>query len=292
MQHPEPRRAAWMRGTAARLLPGARSRARVDVLETEKAALLGERDRLRRRVEKVEQERTRLRRRARQLELRDDLGYLFVVTYGRSGSTLLQGILNAIPGYLIRGENRQMLGLLHEYHRMGTAEKREQRRQQRKHDLPVGGSTPVRPFYGMDNFKGQASLKDIRRLALDTILRPAPDTRVIGFKEIRWDDEDVERYVAWLCKVFPGARFVVNTRDLTSVAQSKWWAEIPDAAEQLAATEARLLALAESLGNDAFHVHYDDYVADPGTLAPFFDWLGEDFDESRVRGVLEEPHSY
>jgi len=281
-----------LRGKAARLVPGARSRARVDVLEAEKTALLGERARLRRRVEQAEEERSRLRRRVRQLEVRDDLGYLFVVTYGRSGSTLLQGILNAIPGYLIRGENRQMLAHLHEFHRLGTAEKREQRRQQRKHDLPVGGSTPVRPFYGMDNFKGQASLRDIRRLALDTILRPTPETRVTGFKEIRWDDEDVERYVAWLRKVFPGARFVVNTRDLTSVAQSKWWAETPDAAEQLAATEARLLGLAESLGNDAFHVHYDDYVAAPESLKPFFEWLGEEFDEARVRGVLEERHSY
>jgi len=292
MQHPEPRRTARLRGKAARLVPGARSRARVDVLEAEKTALLGERARLRRRVEQAEEERSRLRRRVRQLEVRDDLGYLFVVTYGRSGSTLLQGILNAIPGYLIRGENRQMLAHLHEFHRLGTAEKREQRRQQRKHDLPVGGSTPVRPFYGMDNFKGQASLRDIRRLALDTILRPTPETRVTGFKEIRWDDEDVERYVAWLRKVFPGARFVVNTRDLTSVAQSKWWAETPDAAEQLAATEARLLGLAESLGNDAFHVHYDDYVAAPESLKPFFEWLGEEFDEARVRGVLEERHSY
>jgi len=292
MQHPEPSRASRVRGKAARLVPGARSRARVEVLEREKAALLGERDRLRGRLEKAETERSRLRGRVKQLELRDDLGYLFVVTYGRSGSTLLQGILNAIPGYVIRGENRQMLAHLHEFHRLGTAEKREQRRQQRKHDLPVGGSTPVRPFYGMDNFKGQAALRDIRRLALDTVLRPAPETRVTGFKEIRWDDEDVERYVAWLCKVFPGARFVVNTRDLASVAQSKWWAETPDAAEQLAATEQRLLALAESLGDDAFHVHYDEYVADPRALKPFFDWLGEDFDEARVRGVLEERHSY
>ena len=28
-----------------------------------------------------------------------------IVTYGRSGSTLLMGLLNAIDGYRIRGEN-------------------------------------------------------------------------------------------------------------------------------------------------------------------------------------------
>ena len=31
------------------------------------------------------------------------------MTYGRSGSTLVQGLLNSIPGYLIRGENSAAL---------------------------------------------------------------------------------------------------------------------------------------------------------------------------------------
>lgn len=47
---------------------------------------------------------------------RQPLGYLFVVTYGRSGSTLVQGLLNSIPGYLIRGENRGVLYRLYQYH--------------------------------------------------------------------------------------------------------------------------------------------------------------------------------
>ena len=32
-----------------------------------------------------------------------DLDYVFVVTYARSGSTLLQALLNACPGVQIRG---------------------------------------------------------------------------------------------------------------------------------------------------------------------------------------------
>ena len=294
-QRPGPGGTSPVRRSAARLVPGARARAERDTVAAERDRLRAERKRLRRRLKRAEKDRDRLADQVNSLELRDDLGYLFVVTYGRSGSTLLQGILNAIPGYVIRGENRQMLLHLHEFHRMGAAEKREQRRQERKNDLPVGGSTPVRPFYGMDNFKVQASLEDCRRLALDTVLRPEPDTRVTGFKEIRWDVEDVEdldRYVTWLSKVFPGARFLVNTRDLSAVAQSKWWADMPDAGERLADTEKRLLGLADSLGDDAFHVHYDDYVADPRALVPLFEWLGEEYDEPRVRGVLEERHSY
>lgn len=36
-------------------------------------------------------------------------GSILVITYGRSGSTLLQGILNSIDGILIRGENHNFL---------------------------------------------------------------------------------------------------------------------------------------------------------------------------------------
>ena len=43
--------------------------------------------------------------------------YVFVMTYGRSGSTLLMGLLNTIPGYLIRGENDDALRFLFDFHR-------------------------------------------------------------------------------------------------------------------------------------------------------------------------------
>jgi hypothetical protein len=48
----------------------------------------------------------------------DGPDHLFIVTYGRSGSTLLQGILNSTPGVLIRGENRGISYKLHEFHRI------------------------------------------------------------------------------------------------------------------------------------------------------------------------------
>jgi hypothetical protein len=248
--------------------------------------------RSRRQLVEARREIDRLRARVRRLELRDDLGYLFVMTYGRSGSTLLQGILDSIPGYLIRGENRQVLLHVYRFHRTAVKQRALHRRAQRQRDEPLGGLTATKAWYGMDNFEVRASLRDARRLALDTILRPEADTRVTGFKEIRWTSDEVGAYVAWLRKVFPGARFVVNTRDLHAVAQSKWWAERPNAYDHLREREEILLQLAKGLGDAAFHVHYDDYVDNPRALKPLFDWLGEDFDETRIRAVMDVPHSY
>ena len=211
------------------------------------------------------------------------LGYLFVVTYGRSGSTLLMGLLNAIPGYLIRGENWDALAHLYRFHLTlveGSRRWDPQRLRQRTH-----------PFFGAADFPERRSLAGTRDLVVDTVLRPKDDTRVTGFKEIRWYREDLAEYVAWLREVFPGARFVVNTRDHEEVRRSGWWAKRPENAEALPAIEARILALAEALGDAAYHVHYNDYVADPARLRGLYDWLGEPFDEDAVRAVLGTRHS-
>lgn len=214
---------------------------------------------------------------------RQDLDYLFVVTYGRSGSTLLMGVLNSIPGYLLRGENWDALHHLYLFHRTlldGSRRWDPARLRRRTH-----------PFFGAGDFPERRSLERTRELVLDTVLRPREDTRVTGFKEIRWYRDDVEEYVAWLREVFPGARFVVNTRDLAEVGRSGWWAKAPENAASLPHVEERVLALAEGLGDAAYRVHYNDYVGDPGVLRGLFGWLGEPFDEVAVREVLATRHS-
>ena len=212
----------------------------------------------------------------------EGLGYVFVVTYGRSGSTLLMGVLNSLPGYLVRGENGGAAHHLFRFHAtLATEKARAEPRvlRQRTH-----------PWFGIADVPLARSVADSRRLLLDTVLRPREDTRVTGFKEIRWAQPDLEAYVAWLREVFPGARFVVNTRAHADVLKSKWWAE-GDRSATLAAIETRLLALADDLGDAAYRVHYDDYVADPTALRGLVEWLGETWDEESVRAVLARRHS-
>lgn len=235
----------------------------------------------------LEAENARLRERLRRVRARDgdDLGYLFVMTYGRSGSTLVNGLLNALPGYLVRGENEHALQHLFAYHRaLADLEQRK--------PAPVS-SPPTHPFYGIGEVRLRRSLVACRRLALETVLRPRADTRVVGFKEIRWYDEDMEAYVAWLREVFPGARFLVNTRAHASVLASGWWAkgDPEHNAAHLAEIEDRILAVAAGLGDEAYRVHYDDYVADPTVLRGLYDWLGEPWDEVSVRATMAVRHS-
>jgi hypothetical protein len=260
-----------------------------------------ERDVARERLQKVRADRDAQRQRATRLadELgraratatvepsrdRTDLSYVFVVTYGRSGSTLLQGILSATPGVVVRGENGGVIKHLFAFH---ATVARHRDRLAREDVLP-----PSHPWWGVDGYPDATALRDLHALLLDTVLRPEADTTLVGFKEIDWPSEQLAELFAFMRAVFPGARFVLNTRDLEQVAASKWWARNPHALAELTALEQRYVAALSQLGDDAWRrVHYDDWVAEPAELRGLFEWLGLDFDEDRVRGVLDVPHSY
>lgn len=215
---------------------------------------------------------------------RTDLQYLFVVTYGRSGSTLLQGILSSAPGVMIRGENGGLFQDLFQFHQTATLHRD---RLARSAPLP-----PHHPFWGIDRYRDETAYRDFRTLMLDTVLQPAPETKVVGFKEIAWPLDRLPQMFTFTRNVFPGARFVLNTRNLADVAQSKWWARNPDALAELQTMEQQYVDGLAPLGDDAYRVHYDDYVADPTVLRGLFDWLGLDFDEARVRDVMGVRHSY
>ncbi len=225
-----------------------------------------------------------MRRRGRRDEgVRDDLRYLFIVTYGRSGSTLLQGILDSIPGYLIRGENRNALFRLFQYQTQLVRACRT---------WSKGGPLEAKDaWFGIDGYDADGAIAAIRDLVVGTLLRPGPDTRVTGFKEIRWWHDDWREYLDFLRAVFPGARFVINVRDHDAVARSKWWAENPHALARLDEYEQRLDDIAAYLGDAVYRVDFDEFVADHEVLAGLFDWLGERFDRARVDAVMAVKHS-
>lgn len=214
----------------------------------------------------------------------DDLGYVFIVTYGRSGSTLLQGILNSIPGYDIHGENRDSLYHLFKFHQTLESERIKNTRSE-----PLD---PTNAWYGIDKYDPAQAIRDMRRLVVQTVLCPSGDTRVVGYKEIRWWHRDWQSYLRFLRVLLPNARFVLNTRSHEGVLHSKWWRRMQNPQARLAQYEKQMDEMAAYLGDAAFRVHYDDYIADPSTLRPLYDWLGEAFDEKRISDVLKRRHSY
>jgi hypothetical protein len=242
-----------------------------------------DRDALAREVAKLRRETEGLRHDLALARDPQTYSYVFIVTYGRTGSTLLQGLLNSIPGYLIRGENDGALEFMFESYRRMNERIGTQK-----------GSKPVNPWFGLSDYSPEHAAQSIRRHMQDVFLRPQPDTRVTGFKEIRWwRRRDLVETLEFTREVFPGARFLLNTRNIDDVIQSKWWAERDreESLARLADYEVRLHDAHRRMGDSTYFLRYEDYVADPGVFEGLFDWLGEPFDRERVDEVMATRHS-
>jgi hypothetical protein len=210
--------------------------------------------------------------------------YVFIFTYGRSGSTLLMGLVNSLPGYCIRGENNNALHALFAFY-------------SRLVDAPVGtrsnAESPTHPWFGMQRLDFDQIQAEVRRLFVDTVLRPEPEHTTIGFKEIRFSREEVpefEPYLEFIRQTFPPSKFIFNHRDLAAVAASGWWRNVPDAAERLAFMEARFNAVPAS--DSVYHFSYDALVEDHGAAKGLMAFLEQPYEPETVRRLLRTRYSY
>jgi hypothetical protein len=150
----------------------------------------------------------------------DEPRYLFVVTYGRSGSTLVQGLLNTLPGTLIRGENNfYVLPLYTAWSQVRTFQ-RQHAKEARKGVQSA--------FYGLDEMQPDDFVATTRELVRRQLYgtRPRGEIRVLGFKEVLWHripPRQTQAFFDFLEAVFPGARYVLNRRDHEQVATSGFW---------------------------------------------------------------------
>jgi hypothetical protein len=153
------------------------------------------------------------------------LDYVFVVTYGRSGSTLVQGLLNTLPRVLVRGENS--LYVLPIYRASAQAMAfRELHYNHRPRQVSSA-------FYGLRSVQQRRFTTATRRLVTETLLGPVrrDEVDVIGFKEVLWHEvspEETEGFFAFLDEAFPGAKYVLNQRTHGNVVGSGFWQKHDD----------------------------------------------------------------
>jgi len=163
--------------------------------------------------------------------------FIFIISAGRSGSTLLQAILNAHDNVLIRGENNNFF-----YYTMLAHQSllRSNGRQ-----TPKPG--PSSPWYGFSNYDEKSFCSEIRSLGIKYMLGEYEMDQVeyLGFKEIRYFDflesqaygnkiplltdsklhgrRKLFSLILFLNKVFNPATFVVLERSSEEICNSAWW---------------------------------------------------------------------
>jgi Sulfotransferase family len=210
--------------------------------------------------------------------------YVFIITYGRTGSTLLQKILCHIPGYYIAGENMNALYGIYESYRNSRVLKSEFGYFHVPSDHPWHGAHAVNP----EDFARQMA-----EAFVTNVISPPRNAKVIGFKEIRYMLvlDSLGGYLRFMADVFPESIFIFNTRAATSVGKSGWWKDKDQA--DLAADIARLESIVESVMTDHaaqfVRISYEEWSKNPDALKPVFAKLGAEFDPNAIQAILDVP---
>lgn len=216
-----------------------------------------------------------------------DHRFIFLVTYARSGSTLLQSLLNCAEGVQIRGENQNALfHLFRSYSAVRETGGRGRAGRQ---------ASPDKPWFGAGSVKPQRFLAGLLDRFVNSVLSPDPGIKVTGFKEIRYvpfymKNEEFEQYMDFLLEHFPGARLIFNSRNAEAVSRSGWHVKEDPVKlmETVRLTDARFAAYAVK-SDKVLHMQYDDYVADHSQIRRMYDFLDLPFDADRVEAVFAKP---
>lgn len=219
----------------------------------------------------------------------EDYTYVFVITYARSGSTLLQSLLNSVPGVQIRGENNNAL-----FHMFRTF----QAVQQAKALHGKQATARDTPWYGAENLTPASFKRNLLNLFVAGVLKPSDDAKVIGFKEIRhipffMSETEFNQYCQFILNSFPKAKIIFNSRNPVDVSKSAWLREQPSATVirgvRAADERFRKFAIrAPEMAKRVIHLEYDKYIQDDGEIHRLFDFLGFEYDKARVRGVMDK----
>ncbi|HEX6999361.1 MAG TPA: sulfotransferase [Gammaproteobacteria bacterium] len=215
---------------------------------------------------------------------------ILIVTYGRSGSTLLQGVLNTIDGCFIRGENMNFCrGLYQSYLALRLT----------RDTYGEAGEchAATSPWFGAAQLNLERFLQDARSMLLHQLMGDRDEKpRCVGFKEIRYfgmPAGELHGYLDFLAELLPRPAFLFLTRDHDEVSRSGWWAfQHPEL------LKARLEEFEDAIGNyrsstaGTFFLDYSDLAPGAIRLRNLHAFLGVPYRPERVERVLGVRHSF
>lgn len=212
--------------------------------------------------------------------------WLFIITYGRSGSTLLQGILNSINGYDIRGENNFILLLLFRSAMLlKSAQKKIGRQEKSSKD----------PWYGIENVNVNGFSEEIVSAFIKNTLKPTRHTRVAGFKEIRYQllqEHEIEDFISFMVTYFDNPCFIFNERNIEDTSISSFWNTVDNPKKIINKALENMKQMYSLLQDRSYWVNYDEYTKNPAQLEGLFAFLDEPFDLDQIQKIMNIKHSY
>lgn len=209
---------------------------------------------------------------------------VFVISLGRSGSTILTNVLNGIPGYCVRGENN---GVLDGLERAISSAEMGQR-------LGSVNATWHAAWIGAENIDHVNFRRTLVEAFERDILNCPPDSAAVGFKEVRYE-ESVQRSLAIVNFLaggsFPHPRLVFNIRNVTAMLASRKianWVPYPGVRDRLERLQNMFRTYCATNPTKGYLVDYDVYMKDVEQLRGLFQFLGVPFVREDVEKILSK----
>jgi hypothetical protein len=218
--------------------------------------------------------------------------HVLILTYGRSGSTLLQGLLNRSQTVHVAGENGDFVYHLFKAHQVIEATKTQVGRDPSR--------TPRHPFFGIDAIDQERLRIDLARAVERQIVASCPAGKrphTVGYKEIRYPyKEDLEEYLHFLDILLSDCAFLFLFRNLERVLQSGMFANLSEPQrDNLRGIFLRFEDTATTFSIDhprATVLEYEDFTRNPFKILGQLSEVGLSYDLNDLEEVLELPHSY
>lgn len=200
---------------------------------------------------------------------------VFIVGVGRSGTTLLQSVLNSQRRVSVLGENPLALRIFQGFYELSHY----------KSSLDAKySSRPDSPWWGLDRISLQRLARLFHFLMVSHLRAKMCFVKVSGMKEIRWFE--IKGALEGAHLIFPEAKFLFINRDIGGVASSGWWRNNPKAFELVEQGQKYYRQKADALGKQAFWVEYEELVGDAKTAQEVFQFLRVNANEERYKDAL------
>lgn len=215
----------------------------------------------------------------------DDKIVLICAT-GRSGSTTMQRIINTIPGSNICGENYGAINSILDFYNKLHATSR---------DYVPGHYNPasyedivsknVKPAW-YNSYKINEMEDQIRKLII-TMFKNKPETKLWGFKEIRYDNRRIH-LIKFFKSLFPQTKVIIQIRgNLNAQSKSGWHKDDKNAKSYLSQMNKELFDFYNQNKDWCYFTTFEN-MFDRNNLQNIFSFIDcrEKYDESKVTEVL------
>lgn len=206
---------------------------------------------------------------------------IFIVTYGRTGSTLLQSLVQTLPDCTIRGENHNVIETIWNAAMRARMTRGTWGNEERKSN---------HPWFGAENIRPALFAAGMIDSMIDNVITPPRNAKYFGFKEIRYNalGDRFPDLLDFMRFHFKDPIFIFNTRNIEDVAKSAWWKDwkLQDVEKLVRDMDQRFSEYHDRHKECSIMMSYERFSQDPNAIKPLFDMLQEPFDQQKIADVL------